>query len=89
MRVRSTPLDLIDAPTDNDLDETERTIATLLRTGMTDDQIARRMSITRRTVQRRIRSLMDRRGARSRFELGMHLAPLIENALPDSLARLR
>ncbi|TDD92150.1 transcriptional regulator [Actinomadura darangshiensis] len=45
-------------------------VLTLLAAGLTDDAIARRLSISTRTVQRRVRDLCDRLGARTRFQAG-------------------
>lgn len=54
------PLPGEDAPDD--------AVLTLLAAGLTDDAIARRLSISTRTVQRRVRDLCDRLGARTRFQ---------------------
>lgn len=56
------PLPGQDAPDD--------TVLALLAAGLTDDAIARRLSISTRTVQRRVRDLCDRLGARTRFQAG-------------------
>jgi DNA-binding NarL/FixJ family response regulator len=73
---RATPFGLVVHEAPDELDEAERTIASLMLSGLTDDQIARKMAITRRTLQRRIAKLMERWGAKSRFELGYHFARL-------------
>jgi DNA-binding CsgD family transcriptional regulator len=52
----------------------ERVVVKLMAGGLSDDQIARRMGIHRRTVQRAIAKLMERLGAASRFEAGLLLA---------------
>ena len=52
------------------LTDEERRIVGLLAEGLTDDAIARRLGLTRRTCRRRIRVLMERLGARSRFQAG-------------------
>ena len=57
------------APTDE-----ERAVATLLVTGMTDEMAARRLGLSRRTFRRRLKALMDKLGARSRFQAGFMLA---------------
>ncbi|MGW1950599.1 helix-turn-helix transcriptional regulator [Streptomyces sp. NPDC001940] len=44
----------------------------LLLSGLTDDAIARLMGIGKRTVNRRVRGLMDLTGASSRMQLGWH-----------------
>jgi sugar-specific transcriptional regulator TrmB len=56
------PLPGEDAPDD--------AVLTLLAAGLTDEAIARRLSISTRTVQRRVRDLCDRLGARTRFQAG-------------------
>lgn len=57
------------APTDE-----ERAVASLLVTGMTDEMAARRLGLSRRTFRRRLKALMDKLGARSRFQAGFMLA---------------
>ncbi|MEE4545807.1 helix-turn-helix transcriptional regulator [Streptomyces sp. V4-01] len=52
----------------------ERTVVRLLAGGLSDDQIARRMGVHRRTVQRTVAKLMERLHASSRFEAGVKLA---------------
>jgi DNA-binding CsgD family transcriptional regulator/predicted transcriptional regulator len=54
-------------------DESERVLVDLLVSGQSDDAIARRLNISRRTLQRRLQSVMDRYGAATRFQLGMQL----------------
>lgn len=51
----------------------ERVVIRLMAGGLSDDQIARRMSVHRRTVQRAVAKLMDRLQASSRFEAGLKL----------------
>ncbi|HEY8474686.1 MAG TPA: helix-turn-helix domain-containing protein [Natronosporangium sp.] len=60
------------APADAD---TDRVLA-LLRAGFTDAAIARQLGTSTRTVQRRIRELMDRAGAQTRFQLGCRATEL-------------
>jgi sugar-specific transcriptional regulator TrmB len=48
----------------------------MLLTGMTDETIARRLGIGLRTVQRRVRALMDELGADTRFQAGFQAARL-------------
>lgn len=45
-----------------------------LAVGLSDQAIGRRMGMSRRTVQRRVRALMDHFGVRTRFQLGMRAA---------------
>lgn len=52
----------------------EEALLTLLGAGMTDAAIASHLGIGRRTVQRRIRALMDRHGAQSRPQLLLQAA---------------
>lgn len=59
----------LQAPTDE-----ERAVASLLVTGMTDEMAARRLGLSRRTFRRRLKALMDKLGARSRFQAGFMLA---------------
>lgn len=57
-----------------DLDERDREILQLLQAGLTDASIARQLRIAERTVGRRLRRLMDRAGAHTRFQLGWRAA---------------
>lgn len=52
----------------------ERAVIRLMADGLSDDQIARKLSVHRRTVQRAIAKLMERLNAASRFEAGVKLA---------------
>lgn len=54
-------------------DTTEDQLVSLLASGQTDELIARRLGLSRSTVQRRVNDLMDRFGARTRFQLGLQL----------------
>ncbi len=58
----------------NSLSEDERAILRLLRSDLSDSEIAAVLFIGRRTVQRRLKSLMDRAGAKNRFALGEYAA---------------
>lgn len=49
-------------------------LLTLLSAGFTDDSIARQLGVSPRTVQRRVRELMDALGARTRFQAGIQAA---------------
>ncbi|MFI9271574.1 helix-turn-helix domain-containing protein [Kitasatospora sp. NPDC052896] len=46
----------------------------LLAAGLTDESIARQLGVSTRTVQRWVRELMDRFGARTRFQAGIQAA---------------
>ncbi|ACU98263.1 predicted transcriptional regulator [Saccharomonospora viridis DSM 43017] len=59
---------------EHDLPEPDRAILTLMAAGVTDDTIARRLDMSRRTVVRRIASLLDRLGATTRFQAGVQAA---------------
>ncbi|MBO2447215.1 helix-turn-helix transcriptional regulator [Actinomadura barringtoniae] len=52
----------------------EQRIVRHLASGMTDEAAANALRISTRTVQRHVRTMMERHGARSRLELGVHLA---------------
>ncbi|BBA99312.1 hypothetical protein RVR_5875 [Actinacidiphila reveromycinica] len=52
----------------------ERVVIRLMAAGLGDEQIARKVGVHRRTVQRVIAKLMDRLDAGSRFEAGLKLA---------------
>ena len=53
-------------------DDVDRALLGLLHLGLTDESIAREIGIGTRSVQRRLRRLMDLAGARTRFQLGCH-----------------
>ncbi|MFF7194329.1 MULTISPECIES: LuxR C-terminal-related transcriptional regulator [unclassified Streptomyces] len=57
-----------------EVNDQERTVIRLMASGLSDDQIARKMGVHRRTVQRAVAKLMDRLNASSRFEAGLKLA---------------
>ncbi|MCT2585534.1 LuxR C-terminal-related transcriptional regulator [Actinophytocola gossypii] len=59
---------------DEPLSEPDRAIVTLLAAGVTDDVIARRLRLSRRTVVRRVAALLDRLGATTRFQAGVQAA---------------
>jgi AraC-like DNA-binding protein len=56
------------------LGDDTRTILSLLATGLTDEQIARELGLSARTVSRRVAEAMTAHGARSRFQLGVRYA---------------
>lgn len=65
----STPLP---APTETGVvDDRDRTIVALLSTGATDAAIARHLGISQRTVERRIRAILDLLGVTTRFQAGV------------------
>jgi DNA-binding CsgD family transcriptional regulator len=56
------------------LSERDRAVITLMAAGLTDEAIARRLRLSRRTVVRRITALLDRLGATTRFQAGVQAA---------------
>ncbi len=56
------------------LDEMDTRILGLLMTGLTDEAVAAHLSTSLRTVQRRVRHLMDLTGGRTRLQLGFQVA---------------
>jgi sugar-specific transcriptional regulator TrmB/DNA-binding CsgD family transcriptional regulator len=64
------------AGTATGLDPEQAQLLGLMLTGMTDDVIARQLGVGRRTVARRIRSLLDQAGVSSRIQLGWRSAHL-------------
>ena len=55
-----------------DIDEVDGQILALLLAGMTDQALAGQLGLSLRTVQRRIRVLMDKAGVDTRIQLGWH-----------------
>lgn len=55
----------------SELDRTDYRIVRLLAEGWTDAQVAQRLGVSERTVQRHIRRVMLLLGARSRFQAGV------------------
>ncbi|RSS44258.1 LuxR family transcriptional regulator [Streptomyces sp. WAC08241] len=71
---RSTPLGAdTDAPPGG-LTDTERDLLQLIGQGLTDEAAAARLHISPRTSRRMMAALMERLGARSRFEAGLRAA---------------
>lgn len=66
------------APTASDepgtLDRQSHLILSLLTAGATDATIAARLGISQRTVERKVRVLMERLGAATRFQAGVQAA---------------
>ncbi|MET7856316.1 LuxR C-terminal-related transcriptional regulator [Streptomyces sp. NPDC005318] len=52
----------------------DRLVLSLLGLGLSDRKIAAQLDISLRTVERRLRSLMELAGAQSRFQLGLYAA---------------
>ncbi|MFH9229887.1 response regulator transcription factor [Streptomyces lydicus] len=56
------------------IDARDRQILTLMASGATDEAIARRLGLGRRTVVRRVSALLTRLGATTRFQAGVQAA---------------
>jgi DNA-binding CsgD family transcriptional regulator len=56
---------------DGDLDARDATVLRLMAAGVTDAAIARQTGISQRTVERRVRHVMERLGAQTRFQAGV------------------
>ncbi|WP_158564219.1 helix-turn-helix domain-containing protein [Jiangella anatolica] len=67
--LRAMPLRLDPSEVDDD-----RVILNLLAAGLTEQSIARHVGASQRTVQRRIREISGRLGARTRFQAGLQAA---------------
>jgi DNA-binding NarL/FixJ family response regulator len=65
----------------------EEDVIALLAEGLTDAVVARRLGVSERTVTATVRTLMDRYGARSRFQLA--LALVVELSPPPPAPPLR
>lgn len=57
-----------------ELSDVDRQLLALLATGLTDERIAAHLGLGLRTVQRRVRAVMDRLGAGNRFQAGLQAA---------------
>ena len=78
--VPMTPSDMPDAA---ELNARERELLSLLSSGSTDESAALRLGVSVRTVRRMVADIMNRLGARSRFQAGVKAADrgwLIERA---------
>ncbi|MET9414324.1 helix-turn-helix transcriptional regulator [Streptomyces klenkii] len=60
--------------TGTQIDDRDRQILTLMASGATDDAIARRLGLGRRTVVRRVSALLASLGATTRFQAGVQAA---------------
>jgi sugar-specific transcriptional regulator TrmB/DNA-binding CsgD family transcriptional regulator len=56
------------------LDPIDRKLLSLLLAGLTDQSIGLQLGLSLRTVQRRVRQMMDRAGVETRLQLGHHAA---------------
>jgi DNA-binding CsgD family transcriptional regulator/DNA-binding transcriptional ArsR family regulator len=68
------PFDVRDRPTEQYLQPHERRLLGLLAAGMGDDQAARALGVSRRTLFRYLEGMMARTGAANRFQLALHAA---------------
>jgi DNA-binding CsgD family transcriptional regulator len=68
------PFDIRDRPTAQLLQPHERRLLGLLAAGMGDDQAARALGVSRRTLFRYLEGMMARTGAANRFQLALHAA---------------
>jgi DNA-binding CsgD family transcriptional regulator len=68
------PFDIRDRPTGQHLQPHERRLLGLLAAGMGDDQAARALGVSRRTLFRYLESMMARTGSANRFQLALHAA---------------
>jgi DNA-binding NarL/FixJ family response regulator len=68
------PFTACDLPNTAELNTKERELLTLLSAGCTDESAAARMNCSVRTVRRMVSTIMDRLGARSRFQAGAKAA---------------
>lgn len=59
-----------------EIDRRQRDILTLLATGASDDQVARRLGVSRRTIARELIALQNVLHATSRFQIGAQAARL-------------
>jgi DNA-binding CsgD family transcriptional regulator len=68
------PFDIRDRPDMQHLQPHERRLLGLLAAGMGDDQAARALGVSRRTLFRYLEGMMARTGAANRFQLALHAA---------------
>lgn len=61
---------------DDHMDDVDFRILALMREGLSDATISRKLSCGHRTIQRRIGQMMDSLGVSGRFALGIRVAEL-------------
>jgi sugar-specific transcriptional regulator TrmB/DNA-binding CsgD family transcriptional regulator len=66
--------EIVESQAGAQLGEEDRQILMLLLAGLTDASIAGQLNMSMRTVQRRVRELMDLAGVHTRLQLGWHAA---------------
>jgi DNA-binding CsgD family transcriptional regulator len=71
--LRPPPADAAHEATET-LSADDRRLLSLAADGLTDHAVARRLGVAQRTVERRMRRIMDRLGARTRFQAGLQAA---------------
>lgn len=71
---RSWPIALTGAESSEELSDLDVKILSLLLAGCTDESVAKQLRLSARTVQRRVRALMDVAGADTRLQLGWYAA---------------
>lgn len=57
-------------PSSDEIDRRDLTIVRLMSAGVADASIARQTGVSQRTVERRIRTLMEQLGSGTRFQAG-------------------
>ena len=65
---------LVEGATESGFDPEDTKILGLLLAGLTDQSVAGQLDVSVRTVQRRVKHLMDTTGAQTRMQLGWHAA---------------
>jgi DNA-binding NarL/FixJ family response regulator len=68
------PMAAYDLPVSAELGMRERELLSLLSSGSTDEKAAARLGVSVRTVRRMVSDIMNRLGARSRFQAGVKAA---------------
>jgi DNA-binding CsgD family transcriptional regulator len=68
------PMSPSDLPDAAELNAREKELLTLLSSGSTDESAAARLGVSVRTVRRMVADIMNRLGARSRFQAGVKAA---------------
>lgn len=72
--LRADALGVLEEQREGMISELDRKILALLLAGLTDEAVAGQLDLSLRTLQRRLRALMDLAGARTRVQLGWHAA---------------
>jgi DNA-binding NarL/FixJ family response regulator len=72
--VYAVPMSPSDLPDAAELNAREKELLSLLSSGSTDESAAARLGVSVRTVRRMVADIMNRLGARSRFQAGVKAA---------------